>query len=70
MIKLEAKVILVIWRNSLISARRTSTEESMNNKCTNINKRRTDFVNAVAKEKENLKATTECELSHLFSGIL
>lgn len=38
---------------------------------TYINKRITDFLNAVTREKgENLKARVECELSHLFSRIL
>lgn len=50
MMTLEAKIILVILRNSLISARRTSIKESTKSKYTNINKRISDFVIAVAKE--------------------
>lgn len=35
----------------MISTRRTSVKENTENKCININKRISDFVNAVAKEK-------------------
>lgn len=54
-----------------MSARTTSIRENTNNKCTNTNRRITDFVNAVTKEKgDNLKATVAYESSHLFSRIL